>query len=392
MEAADPIPKPPGRFYGELESARGLAALLVAGFHCGQARFTIGETTAQLSKPSAHNSWPVLESLFHLFVNPVSFPHLGVLFFFVLSGFVLTDSLQKGPRAPGTAGARFFLARFFRIYPAIISTVLVFWAAHALFGLSMDPNGYSLSSILKNCALLAVNIDGVMWTIQIELLALPLIFLAFFFRQRAGGLALIALTILLCLLAFWGPWGRLVPGPPSRTQWLFLFPFGILAYHFGERFFARMPKSRLTVVFLLSTAVFFLAGSVVHHIWQNIVQAVTAAVVIAILAFGTPIAASAILRTQLLRFLGRVSYSFYLLHPLALTIIWKRELLFGRWINQGVPPIVLALALWIVTTLAILPLAWLMYRLVEVPFVRFGKRLWKRLAAPSLAEIRNPLC
>ena len=132
-----------------------------------------------------------------------------------------------------------------------------------------------------------------------------------------------------------------------------------------------------TVVFLVSVVVLFLVGTVIHGKWESIVKAGAAAVMVAVLAFGPTIRASAPLRAFPLRFLGRVSYSFYLLHPLTIPVIATQSALFGRWVEPGVPAFPILLALWLATTVAALPLARLMYRTVEVPFVRFGKRFWK---------------
>ncbi len=385
IDLSTPAPTPKSRFFPELESARGIAALLVAGFHCGQAPTLIAGATGRLSDPREEGFWELPKNLYGLLVSGTGFPHHGVLFFFVLSGFVLTDSLLQGPAGTGRAAGRFFIARFFRIYPAIAGTILVFLAAHAFLGLALDPNGYSASSIVRNIALLQTNIDGVMWTLQVEILALPLIFAAFVLHARVGIGAVAAFALALTLLGFGGPWARLVGDWPSRTQWLFAFLFGVLSYHLGRQAFQGMRKRSATILFLASVVVFFLVGTAIHKVWEIIFKGAAAGAILGLLAFAPRITASALLRTGPLRFLGRISYSFYLLHPLTLAVIWKQPALLGGWIERGVPTFLIMLALWLGTTVAILPLAWLMYRAVELPFIRLGKHLWKRVSAP-----RNP--
>src|SRR5882724_5024917 len=85
-------------FYAPIESLRGIAALMVAGFHASQARFA-GEALNHAS--------PGTDGLVDRWLGPV-LPLLldgrgAVVLFFVISGFVL--SLARGP-APLLGAAR----------------------------------------------------------------------------------------------------------------------------------------------------------------------------------------------------------------------------------------------------------------------------------------------
>ncbi|MGI8437755.1 MAG: acyltransferase family protein [Chthoniobacterales bacterium] len=382
MDTTTPLPPTKGKFHVELESARGVAALLVAGFHCAQAPVLLGGQSVFLrAVPESGWFWKFLHLLHEQIVYSNEPLHHGVLFFFVLSGFLLTESLELGPAGIGRSGARFFLARLFRIYPAIVATVLIFWGVQQVFGNTLVQPPNSLSNLLRNLLLIEVNLDGVMWTLQVEFLAIPLLFAAFLLYRLwgAGAAALPALGF--WSLAFVGPWVRWGSHGPSRTAWLYTFLIGALGYYLCRKICARWRRATSTAVFFLCVICFFTLGLLVHQQWQTAGKAIAAALLITVLAFGPRLSVSALLRTGPLRFLGRVSYSFYLLHPLTLLVIWRQPDLFGRWVQSGVPPIALSLALWLITTLAIAPLAWLMYRTVELPAVRLGKRLWRRSAA-----------
>ena len=383
MKPPRPTLQPKSQFFVELESSRGLAALLVAGMHCARTPLLIAGARVEVRNIEETGwFWQWLGHLHHVVVYGQHELHHGVLFFFVLSGFLLTASLQQGPAAMGRAAGRFFLARLFRIYPAIVATILVFWVAYAWAGIALDPTAYAPGSILRNLLLLQVNIDGVMWTLQVEMVAIPLIFAAFLLRSRFGLGAVAILALTLMILSFWGPWNRLGPWGAK-----FLYPFlvGVIAFHIGRRTVPSLGQRTGSVVFLLSVFVFFTIGTIIHQQWQTIGKASAAAVMIAVLAFAPTVSASGLLRTRPLRFLGRVSYSFYLLHPLTLAVIYHQPGVFGAWAVRGIPGIAISLGLWAATTLAILPLAWLMYRTVEVPFVRYGKHFWKLTVAPCRA-------
>jgi peptidoglycan/LPS O-acetylase OafA/YrhL len=223
---------------------------------------------------------------------------------------------------------------------------------------------------LRNALLLDTNVNPVMWTIQLELLALPMIFFAFLANARWGLGSVAALTLALAVWSFSG-W------------WFYMFLVGVMAWHLGHRWLPGVAPRRATVMFVGSVLVFFLISCLIRNKWQLLVQTAAAAVLCAVLAFGPRLPAAALLRAGPLRFLGRVSYSFYLLHPLTLFVIWKQPVALGRLVETGIPPVAVWLMLWAATTLAILPLAWLTYRTIELPFIRLGKRLIARRPEPA---------
>lgn len=79
------------------------------------------------------------------------------------------------------------------------------------------------------------------------------------------------------------------------------------------------------------------------------------------------------------RYFGRISFSFYLLHPLALIVLWNMPELLGKAVTAGVPPILLALAAFALSVLVITPLAHIQHVAVELPAVRLGRALTWRL-------------
>src|SRR5207302_10953497 len=124
--------------------------------------------------------------------------------FFVLSGFCLASSIQRGPQGVGPAARHFLVGRIFRLFPAIISTVLLFWVAFWLTGAAIPNNGpevYRPISIIRNMFLIDYNIDGVMWSLQVEALAIPLIFAVTLGQRRFGAKFTIVIMIFLGLLA-----------------------------------------------------------------------------------------------------------------------------------------------------------------------------------------------
>lgn len=94
------------------------------------------------------------------------------------------------------------------------------------------------------------------------------------------------------------------------------------------------------------------------------------------IAFGLLVTSQAlrpnkIIVNRVMLFLGAISFSLYLVHPLVIyasPVIPKIEAL-------SVEPVIKALLAWAYAFTAVVPLAWLTYKLIEVPGQALGKRI-----------------
>jgi peptidoglycan/LPS O-acetylase OafA/YrhL len=89
---------------------------------------------------------------------------------------------------------------------------------------------------------------------------------------------------------------------------------------------------------------------------------------VVLVAFRPAIEIFRILDLSIVRFFGRISYSFYLLHPIGITVAARSIEVGGSFdLITIVATTVLAIA---ITT----PIAWLSWYCVERPFIALGKR------------------
>jgi peptidoglycan/LPS O-acetylase OafA/YrhL len=345
-----------------LDSLRGLAALAVVGEHCIG---SVGNISARLA------DW-LRYTPFRLFVME---GRAAVILFFVLSGFVLSLPFlsNRGPSYP-----RFAVKRVCRIYLPYIAAVLLSVALYevpapqplsglpaALDSLSSERPSFAL--FLSNAAMLgtvrSAILDPQSWTLVHELrisLTIPILVWCVrrsSFRSLAAALGLfwichvigksLGLAYFACSSTFFDSF--IVTG-----YFVLFFVIGVVgAKHAAEMtaFAARVPRYALVIV---AAAVFW--GLIAHSDLAKGVAAIT------LIAFSHRI--GRILSYAPLLWLGRVSYSLYIVHiSVQLAVM---HLLYLR-----VPIAVAAIA----GVPASLCVAALFYRFVEWPSLVLSRRL-----------------
>ena len=362
-------------FVPQLESLRGVGALMVAAVHAAQSH-----TSANLTLVTDPNSWthPVWSALFAAY-RTMSNGRGALIVFFVLSGFVLASSIERGPQGVRPGAGHFFIGRIFRLYPAIISTVLLFAVLFWLTGAAIPgvtAAAYSVENIVQNMLLIRTNIDGVMWTLQVEALAIPLIFAVTIAQRHLGGRFTLAVAVLLVTISFWRPLKNLVADDRVFAA-LYAFVLGIGIHRIGPLVLQRIGAHRVGWV-VSGALVFFFAPRAVFgqtSKWPAFFECVSGMAMIAVLVYGGATVFARVLNWPVFRFYGRISYSFYLLHPLTFILMWTIPRPLLRLLDAGVPAVLLAFGLTIVSALAITPIAWLSWRFVEIPGIAVGRHL-----------------
>jgi peptidoglycan/LPS O-acetylase OafA/YrhL len=376
----------------ELDSLRGLAALVVLFHHTLLVLPTFSDRVLH-ERPAAN----LLQAI--LFNPPFSLlwaGHNAVLLFFVLSGFVLATPWTK---ARSVSYAAFGVRRIFRIYVPYLVTVLAVLAGVALLRPGPIP---ALSewfagswqepadgrAVVDHVLMLGQRnffdnpIWSLIWEMRVSLL-FPLLILPIQRWGLAGSVALIvglagayAGLSLLDLEA-----GRVYPF--SAT------PFYALPFVLGATAAFQLDALRRWGARPLGPALALIVGLIIlaESRWfpgrermSDLAAMPGAALVICAVAASPAIARQ--LRGRLLLWLGRISYSLYLIHvPILLATV---HLLYGR--------LPLGAVLGLAATLSLAAAA-LVHAILEGPSERIGRRLsgWiaprpaSSTAAPDLA-------
>ena len=153
MSQASPV----AQRFDYIDAQRGLAALLVIWLHA---------TDAFMQLPT-----PPAGGLLYKISAVIDTGRIGVILFFAISGFVIPSSLRAvGNQTTSNALRVFFIRRVFRLYPAYWVSVL----AAALLGLYfMTP--FSVKTIWLNLTMIqsvfgAPDVMGLYWTLRLELI------------------------------------------------------------------------------------------------------------------------------------------------------------------------------------------------------------------------------
>lgn len=219
-----------------IDGLRGLAALAVLGYHARSVYWVgIKETFAKHGFSFDLNVW------FSYLTFPFNFGGLGVILFFVLSGYCIhrrgARQLAADPAASIHYG-KFFSRRFWRLYPTYVAALLLtgaidWWLIAEAAGV---PDGQDNSLYAFVVSLFAMQgyfaqyygSNGVFWTLAMEIhlyLAYPFLFIISrkFGPNRAIGLTLLAGLLYFAADAIWDIEGRLpyrrIEGPVFLPYW-----------------------------------------------------------------------------------------------------------------------------------------------------------------------------
>jgi peptidoglycan/LPS O-acetylase OafA/YrhL len=331
--------RPPGERLPTVDVLRGLAALAVSWYH-----FTTANPTLPgpgLLRASGEYGW------------------MGVEVFFVISGFIIPFALDRGGYVVRDYG-RFLLKRIIRLDPPYLASIAIILIGKglalrvpALLGTSspIDPIGVLLHLGYLNAFFHYPWLNVVFWTLAVEFQFYLIAGLVYPVVARGTATS----RAMLFLAA--GAGAYLVDFEGTACHWLMVFFAGALVYQHR----AGQLRAPALCAWLAG------AGAVTIVTHGPLVAALVTAAALTI-AFVQVRPAAPLL------WLGSISYSLYLMHP----IVGGRIM---NWASRHATGEAAAMAFVALSVAASLAVSWLLYRLVERPAQRWSSRLRYRGAA-----------
>ncbi len=372
------LPARPNRL-AELDVLRGLAAMLVIWIH-------VSEVYIHLPPGSeGRRSWVLDVAVMG------NLGYAGVLLFFLISGFVICHSLT-GTRAQGSR--KFLIRRFFRLYPAFwLSIPLGLVTMQWLFG-----RWPGTGAILANVTMLPTMlfhqppVIGLYWTLEYELVFYGLCLVLFLLRWHNRPLPLFMVS-----LGFIGL--RTLMRDTALPFCLHLmFAAAVFRCWFDD------PQGVVTVGRLRIPLRWMTAGLFLVVILPRVMQLARlpwlADATLADFKFRSnfPVLLAVALflggmtlwrcRVRFLAWLGAISYSIYLFHPVVFyTLYW--------WLKNHGPERwrYAPLGVYVLVNIALtIPVAAAIYYGLEKPAMALGKHLSRdrRLAGVSRSSSTQP--
>lgn len=305
---------------------------------------------------------------------------LGVMLFFMLSGFLMAH-LYAGKPASADEQWKFVVNRFARIYPLFAAVVLACFAIHR-FG--MPVWAYRIASphdVLVH--LLFIRGYNIFWTIGPEII-FYLLFLILWRAYRSGGFAFVALALVTVGIA-WLPVSVVSSNSLARLH--DTLPYFLVGTIVGLRsdWLINLSGRRsrwATLAFWVSLSVFAVSFPEVIRLFADVPKRLTGdpwpdpwSFPFYLMATGclfvTSILASPwVLTNRFAEFLGKISFSFYLLHYAVLQNV-------NNWM-PGNPIRSIAIAFVVTTAFSSCT-----YAAVEVPMRRLIRRLGSYRVRPA---------
>jgi peptidoglycan/LPS O-acetylase OafA/YrhL len=363
--------------YRSLDSLRGVAATLVVFFHI---------------------SWDNHVTGLHFFRQSFLFVDL----FFILSGFIIAT--VYGQRIQTFSDAtRFMIRRFFRLYPLHLTTLLFLVALEtskylaATHGLSTSSEVFAyqrtVPAIFVNFAFLqgAGVLDTLSWNTPSWSISCEMIAYAVFAWIAATGWVLSRFFWLIIIPIFTG-YAYLILSRGTLNVTFDIGTIRCLCGFFLGSFIARMPAAPFpNLLVVVSASATTLIIACLSGVYEIFVVPAFAVLVYALRNDESTIASFFL--TKPLAFLGRISFSIYLVHYVVISIVGTilKITLHAKPVQMNgweVPILdispLLGDCLVATAVICTLLIANFTYKLIEMPGRELGYRLTKKPVGHSL--------
>jgi peptidoglycan/LPS O-acetylase OafA/YrhL len=336
---------------GFLDFVRGIAAFAVLLQHTGE------------------TLWPSMNWATHQYVNVGRF---GVVAFFLVSGFIIPFSLERGGSV-----RRFWIGRFFRLYPLYWVSLIAILVIYQFRSAALTPTfqAHIVRNAVVNFTMIQELVGiphaiGLYYTLTVELVFYTLCAVLF-----AAGLLRRSVRNAWVVLGGSFVLGTIAPlaihhrAPMAGLFYVSSMFIGTVVYRYSTGTARLVDVSRL----VMAITFFGLVGSFVNYVHFTDLNdsdpftfwGATIAWSLAYLFFFGAFALRSERFPSPFLWLGRISYSLYLMHPLIVVLV-------AHWTMRPLA--------FLVVVVASLLLANTTYTYVELPFQELGRRMQRRSA------------
>lgn len=290
------------------------------------------------------------------------FGWLGVVMFFLISGFVITHVAQR------ETALEFAVKRVVRIFPMLMLATLM--------AVSLDPalrRGLTAEALLSNVLLVnywmlpQVVLVGVAWTLAIEVVFYALMLCLFAWRRRPIALAALLLAAVAAVIALARSFG---PGFFLFASTVSYLPYLVAGQLIYFALYARTLSPGLFAALLLGVYAVLVAGlRTIHVDFLPIGNSYLSSFVLALAVFLAGLGLNGRIRpSRVVKYLADTSYSLYLFHGIVGFFV------LAHLSNAIGYPLALAAAL-----VGVMAVVAVLHRSVERPVLEWGRRMARRL-------------
>jgi peptidoglycan/LPS O-acetylase OafA/YrhL len=362
-----------GERWSELDGIRGIAACVVVIYHF---YLLISNTVPSWMR------WTLGYTPLYVLISGLE----AMLTFFLISGFVLSLPYHRRPDRLDYPG--FLIRRIARIYLPYLAGLSLAIAGNAFFhGLKVNDwfnqtwaGPIDPATVLQHVLFIGnynySAFNGAFWTLVFEMRVSLIFPFLCILVIRLGWVRSLVLVLGFLLLSM----GLKPLGVPLQTTYTFriasIFVAGILLSKFlftHRESLAQLPRFVRHGIFLASLAVYTFAHLIPNPVEEGVVVIGACGIIFSAL---TEPAFSRILRLRVFQFLGRISYSIYLLH---ITILYL--LVYFFYPRVPLP------WLFLPFVVCVLAASVVFFHLVINPSIHIGRRLAKVVAPkPKLPD------
>jgi peptidoglycan/LPS O-acetylase OafA/YrhL len=377
--------QPTHKYLSNLTPLRGIAALWVVVFHFSEivAKFVSTDRSLLLSKG-----------------------YLMVDLFFIMSGFIICHVYQENFQS-GFSGynfRRFIVARFARVYPLHFITLLLSIAIFVpMFG--WDPLFDNPRAIPTNLLLIhsfgihkLFNWNVPSWSISAEwwaYMVFPLLAI-FIYRKKGMAVILLALFVVLAYLSimFWIPRvNAFDPSSPHRQNLDVTFDYGFLrglaGFISGMILYKAYEIGLFRIIFQKDILAFIIITASIlcmHFGWNDGFDIILFIAIVFAFALNNGRLHS-MCNSRIAQYLGKISYSIYLMQMFPLIPLWTGiklpGLVYGK--NSATTSFWIGTGYCLIYIVLVIAVASLTYFTIEKPCRKYINAKWGRETMPVYA-------